>query len=145
MFGWNKAKLAGVALVTISSLGLTPAARADVTIRFGWATTDSATDAYNVAAHAFADALEASKPGYFKVSFFPNRQLGDERDMLQGLQLGTVDTALITNSVIANVDPAFTINDLPFLYPTSATAFKLLDGKLGEELLGRLKAKKVIG
>src|SRR5690606_2457215 len=97
-----------------AALALTPAVAAEVKIRLGWATTASETDAYNFAAHAFAEALEAAKPGHFDVTFFPNRQLGDEKDMLQSIQLGTVDAAIITNSIIANVDPAFTINDLPF-------------------------------
>jgi TRAP-type transport system periplasmic protein len=140
-----KSKLTIVVLLAVALLGVTRNARAEVTIKFGWATTDSATDSYNFAAHAFADALEAAKPGYFKVGFFPNRLLGDERDMLQGLQLGTVDTALITNSVIANIDPAFTINDLPFLYPTNESAYKVLDGKLGQELFSRLASRKIVG
>lgn len=120
-------------------------AHADVAIRFGWSTTDAETDSYRFTAHAFADALEAAKPGYFKVSFFPNRQLGEEREMMQGLQLGTVDAALITNSVVANVEGSFTVNDLPFLYPNAETAFKVLDSKLGVELFTRLKPKRVQG
>ncbi len=119
--------------------------QAAVAIKFGWSTTDAESDSYHFVAHAFADALEAAKPGYFKISFFPNRQLGEEREMMQGLQLGTVDTALITNSVIANVENAFIVNDLPFLYPSSETAFKVLDGKLGDELFDRLKGKRVKG
>jgi TRAP-type transport system periplasmic protein len=141
----SKSKHILQAAVAAAFIGSGFPAHADVALKFGWATTDSAADAYNFVAHAFADALQAAKPGYFKVSFFPNRQLGDERDMLQGLQLGTVDSALITNSVIANVDPAFTINDLPFLYPSSEVAYRVLDGKLGRDLLDRLKTRKVAG
>jgi tripartite ATP-independent transporter DctP family solute receptor len=135
-------------LVLGAALAMQPlaaASAADVTIRFGWATTDSETDAYNYAAHAFADALEAAKPGHFKVSYFPNHQLGDERDMLQGLQLGTVNAAMITNSIVANIDEAFVVNDLPFLYASAGQAYKVLDGPLGDELFARLRKKKVVG
>jgi len=137
-------KLAAVALAALLSTTALAAA-AEVKIRLGWATTDSETDAYNFAAHAFADALEAAKPGYFEVAFFPNRQLGDEKDMLQGIQLGTVDAGIITNSIIANVEPAFTINDLPFLYPSSAAVYEVLDGPLGDELFAKVADKKIIG
>lgn len=132
-------------MLTALAVGVASTAHANVAIRFGWSTTDSETDSYRFTAHAFAKALEAAKPGYFKVSFFPNRQLGEEREMMQGLQLGTVDAALITNSVVANVEGSFTVNDLPFLYPTSEAAFKVLDGKLGQELFTKLKAKRVQG
>jgi len=124
---------------------LAPANAAEVTIRLGWATTDNETDAYNFAAHAFARHLEEAKPGHFEVQFFPNRQLGDETALLQGIQLGTVDMAVITSSVVANVDPAFTVSDLPFLYPTLADAHRVLDGPLGQELFDRLTSKKIIG
>ena len=80
--------LKAAALAFGALLAAVPAQAAEVSINFGWATTDKATDGYNYAAHAFADALEAAKPGHFEVKFFPNRQLGDEKDMLQGIQLG---------------------------------------------------------
>lgn len=132
-------------VVALALVGVSLPAKAEVAIKFGWLTTDSETDSYNIVARAFGAALEAAKPNHFKMSYFPNRQLGDERDMLQGLQLGTVDTALITNPVIANIDPAFAINDLPFLYPDTETVYKILDSKLGEDLLQRLRKRKIVG
>src|SRR5690606_2909350 len=97
------------------------------------------------AARRFAENLEKAAPGKFKVSFFPNRQLGDEKELMQGLRLGTVDAAVITNPVIANIEPAFLVNDLPFLYSSPQQAHSTLDGPLGDELFDRLKAKGVIG
>lgn len=139
-------KAAGFALgAALAATPLVGATAAEVTIRFGWATTDKETDAYNFGAHRFAEALEAAKPGHFEVQFFPNRQLGDEKDMLQGIQLGTVDAGLITNSIVGNVDPAYTINDLPFLYKDDAAVYKVLDGPLGQELFDRVADKKIIG
>lgn len=121
------------------------ASAAEIDIRFGWATTDSDTDSYKFAARQFAAALEEAAPGRFSVSYFPNRQLGDEKEMVQGLQLGTVDVALITNSVVANVEPSFLINDLPFLYTSAEQAHEILDGELGQELFTALAKKKIVG
>jgi len=121
------------------------AAQAQVQFRLGWATTAAETDSYNYAAHRFADALEKAAPGGFKIAFFPNRQLGDEKEMLQGLRLGTVDAALITNPVIANVEPSFLVNDLPFLYAGPEQVVRTLDGELGAKLFETLKSKGVIG
>lgn len=136
--------LVGAFAVLSGVAGPSAASAADVTIRVGWATTDSETDAYRYAAHQFAGALEKAAPGRFQVNFFPNRQLGDEKELLQGMQLGTVDAALVTNTVVSNVEPSFLINDLPFLYASAAQAHGILDGPLGQELADRLAKKNVM-
>ena len=138
------ARMAGVVILAAPVFG-GAANAAEVDIRIGWATTDNETDAYRYAAHAFADALEEAKPGRFEVSFFPNRQLGDEKEMVQGMQLGTVDAGLITNSIVANVAPSFQINDLPFLYANSEQAHRILDGELGQKLFDDLAEKDIVG
>jgi tripartite ATP-independent transporter DctP family solute receptor len=122
-----------------------PALAADVTLRVGWTTSDGLQDPYAVTARALAAALEAEAPGVFVLEFFPNRQLGDEKEMLEGLGFGTLDMAIITNAVIANVEPAFQLNDLPFLYSSAEQAHAVLDGEIGQEMLGRLAAHGVVG
>jgi tripartite ATP-independent transporter DctP family solute receptor len=79
-----------------------------------------------------------------EVQFYPNRQLGDERQMIEGMRFGTVDAGIITNAVIAQIEPAFQVNDLPFLFANEAQAHKVLDGPVGSELAKRLAAKGVI-
>lgn len=133
---------AGFAMMTALPLS---ASAEEVTIKVGWATTDSETDAYAYAAREFKKILNEAKPGRFDVQLFPNRQLGDEKEMVQGMQLGTVDAALITNSIVGNVVPQFQINDLPFLYVSSEQAHKTLDGPMGDKLFDLLAEKKMVG
>lgn len=54
------------------------------------------------------------------MQIFPNRQLGDEKPMLEGLRFGTIDAAIISNAVVAQIEPAFQVNDLPFLFRLKA-------------------------
>lgn len=133
---------AGVAMTLAWTL---PAGAAETTIKLGWATTDAEKDAYAYAAREFKRLLEEAKPDQFEVKLFPNRQLGDEKEMVQGMQLGTVDAGIITNSVVANVVPEFQVNDLPFLYTSREQAHAVLDGKMGQKLLGKLEAKDMVG
>lgn len=116
-----------------------------VKLRMGSATADADTDVYKITYMELSRALDELAPGEFEVSFFPNRQLGDEKEMVQGLQLGTLDLAAITNSVVANVVPSFVVNDLPFLFADQETAVRVLDGPLGDELLADLDAKGITG
>jgi tripartite ATP-independent transporter DctP family solute receptor len=115
-----------------------------VVIKLGWTTSDGPRDPYAVGARAFKSALERDTKGSVEVQFYPNRQLGDERQMIEGMRFGTVDAGIITNAVIAQIEPAFQVNDLPFLFANEAQAHKVLDGPVGSELAKRLAAKGVI-
>ncbi len=63
--------------------------------------------------------------------------------MLEGMRLGTVDAGVITNAVIAQIEPAFQLNDLPFLYENEAQAQRVLDGPVGQKLAAKLESKGV--
>jgi tripartite ATP-independent periplasmic transporter solute receptor, DctP family len=117
---------------------------AQTTWKIGWTTTDSSDDPYAIAAHAFGDALKAKTNDQVQLQYYPNRQLGDEKQMLEGLRFGTVDAAVITNAVVAQLDPSFELNDLPFLYSNAKHAHEVLDGPVGQELAKRLDAKGVV-
>jgi len=116
-----------------------------ITIRFGWCTSAGPTDPYAIAARQFKKALDEFAPGQFDVQLFPNRQLGDEKEMLEGLSFGTIDMAVITNSPISRIAPPFQINDMPFIYASEEQAYKVLDGPIGQELLKTLEKKNIIG
>jgi tripartite ATP-independent transporter DctP family solute receptor len=134
------------ALAVAAGLCLAPAAQAQnkVVIKLGWTTSDGPMDPYAVGARAFKGAVERESRGSIEVQLFPNRALGDERQMLEGVRFGTVDSAIITNAVVAQVEPAFSVNDLPFLYAREAQAHKVLDGPVGAELAGRIASKGIV-
>jgi tripartite ATP-independent transporter DctP family solute receptor len=113
-------------------------------IKFGWTSSTGETDPYAVGAREFKKAVEAGSKGRIEVQLFPNRQLGDEKPMIEGMRLGTVDAGAITNAVIAQIEPAFQLNDLPFLFENEAQAQKVLDGPVGRKLAQKLEAKGVL-
>jgi len=47
----------------------------------------------------------ATVPGRVEVQLFPNQQLGDDKGILEGSQFGTIHLGVITNAVIANLEP----------------------------------------
>src|SRR5690606_19964874 len=80
-----------------------------------------------------------------EVQLFPNRQLGDEKEILEGIRFGTIEAGVVTNAVVANVHKPLQVNDMPFLYPSAEVAHRILDGELGQELLAGLEDKGIIG
>lgn len=131
--------------VALAAIVLIPAsAVAQSTLKIGWTTADSPDDPYALAAHYFGDALKETAGDSIVVQYYPNRQLGDEKQMLEGLRFGTVDAAVITNAVVAQLEPAFGLNDLPFLYANAPRAHQVLDGPVGEQLAKKLEPKGII-
>jgi len=116
-----------------------------IVLKLGWTTSDGATDPYAITARQFAKALNKEAPGQFKVEYYPNRALGDEKEMLEGLGFGTLHMAVITNAPIASIVPAFQVNDLPFLYSSEEQAHRVLDGPVGQKLMRKLESKNIIG
>jgi len=115
-----------------------------VNLRLGWVTTDSPDDPYGIGAVEFKSQVEKMSEGKVTVELYPNRQLGDEKELIEGVRFGTVDLALVVNAVIANVEPSFQILDMPFLFSNSTQAAEVLDGEVGEMLAEKLKKKGII-
>jgi tripartite ATP-independent transporter DctP family solute receptor len=116
-----------------------------IVLKFGWTTAAGETDPYAISARQFKKALDEFAPGQFDVQFFPSRQLGDEKEMLEGLSFGTLDAAVITNSPISRIALPFQINDMPFIYSNKQQAYKVLDGPVGQKLMKILEKKNIIG
>ena len=62
---------------------------AQTTIKIGYAT--AATSHYGVGSTAFCDDLEKRTSGRYKCQQFANSALGGEREMIEAVQLGTLD------------------------------------------------------
>ncbi|MCR9149832.1 MAG: TRAP transporter substrate-binding protein [Rhodobacteraceae bacterium] len=62
----------------------------------------------------FAEDLQAALGDAHTVEFYADGQLGDEKELMQKLRLGTVQFTLIS-SIMTNVAPEFALFDMPFL------------------------------
>ena len=72
------------------------------------------------------------------VQLFANSALGDDRSMMEGLQLGTQEGTNPSTAPIGNFVEEFKVFDFPYLFPDEASADKILDGPIGQELLDSL-------
>lgn len=142
----KRRSLIGIAVVALAAaVGAAPAlAQQKTVIKLGWITSDGAQDPYAIGARAFKEALEKNAAGKIEVQLYPNRQLGDEKVLVEGMRFGTVDAGIITNALVAPVESAFQLNDLPFLYASEQQAHKVLDGQVGQAMAKKLEAKGII-
>ncbi|HOH89685.1 MAG TPA: TRAP transporter substrate-binding protein [Bacillota bacterium] len=102
-------------------------------------------DSFYVCAQKFADLVKERTDNAYNIELFPNSALGDERTMLESMQMGTLDAGIITSGPFVNFVPEFGVLDLPFLFPNNEAAYKVLDGEIGKEILSKLEAKGLKG
>src|SRR5690606_3499261 len=89
-------------------------------------------DGFHLSAVRFKEVVEAGSGGKLTVELFPNAVLGDERTLLEGMQMGTVDMGVITNGPVANFVEQMAVFELPFLFATPEAAYRVLDGEIGQ-------------
>jgi tripartite ATP-independent transporter DctP family solute receptor len=89
------------------------------------------------------EELEALMPGVFDFQFYPGGQLGQEREVLEGVRLGTIE--MTSSGVLGVVDPRFDVFDMPFLFSSRDHVYSVLDGEIGQNMLANIKDPKLVG
>lgn len=97
------------------------------------------------AALYFKKLVEERSNGRVEVQVYPAAQLGKMRESTEGVQMGTIEMSLQPTSMLGNFSPAFSIGDVPFLWPNTKILWAILDGPLGDELMATLQQKRMVG
>lgn len=79
--------------------------------------------------------LDSLSRGLLKLEIYPNQQLGSEREVLELLQIGTLDMTKVSVATLENFAPKTRILGLPYLFADRRHAYAVLDGPIGQELL----------
>ena len=102
-------------------------------------TTVNEQDSFQVCAEKFAELVKERTNGAYEIEIHPNGALGDERTMLESMQMGTLDMGIITSGPFVNFSSAMGVLDMPFLFANNEEAYKILDGEISKELLATLE------
>lgn len=81
------------------------------------------------------EELARLSKGKMRLEIYPNQQLGNEREILELLQIGTLDMTKVSVATLENFAPKTRVLGLPYLFKNRAHAFSVLDGPIGQELL----------
>ena len=96
---------------------------------------------YHLAAELFAKNVKERTNGEIEIQVFPNSQLGGQRDLLEGLQLGTVDITLTSSATLGNFIPTAQVIDFPFIFRDLNHVYKVLDGPIADEIYAGAEEK----
>lgn len=91
---------------------------------------------YTKGLEQFAESVEKETNGQVTFEIYGGGQLGGEREVVEQVQLGTLDMTLVTAGPLGNFVDKFSVLEMPFLFRDIDHVYKTLDGEIGKELMG---------
>lgn len=82
-----------------------------------------------------AEKAEEKSGGKLKIDVYPSAQLGQERECIELLQIGSLAMTKTSAAVMEGFSPNFKVLSIPYIFRDKEHLFKVLDGKVGEELM----------
>lgn len=131
-----------IALAAAVVLSATTAAQAQTVLKIGHVLAKGSH--YDVGANVFCDEIEKGTGGRYKCQQFPAGALGGEREQIEAVQLGTQDLVVTSTGPVGNFVSDIKIMDIPFLFRDYDHARKVLDGKIGQDMLAKFPAKGLV-
>ncbi|WP_375587735.1 TRAP transporter substrate-binding protein [Flagellimonas aurea] len=89
--------------------------------------------------------LDSVSKGRLRIEIYPNQQLGTEREILELIQLGSLDMTKVSVATLENFAPKTRILGLPYLFDSREHAFEVLDGPIGQSLLDNAEQFRLKG
>ena len=94
--------------------------------------------------HKFAELVQEKSGGRIEVHVFPSGQMGEMADILQSVQLGSIQMTRTNPSWLADAGVgSMNLLSLPFIFKDLESANKILDGEIGDKMLEEITEKDI--
>ncbi len=113
----------------------------DMTLQLGHLANEE--NPWHLAAVKFGEELSALTDGRIAVEVFPNESLGKEIDLINGMQLGTVDMT-ITGESLQNWAPMAALLAVPYAYRSLEHMDETASGEIGDAIEAQIIEKALI-
>lgn len=128
-------KILVLCLMIMAILALSvPGFSENSTILLKAATVKSADSTEAVVLSTFKELVEKRTQGHIKIGIYTDGALGNDEQLIKGLQRGTVDLATCASFKYADYIPELMTLELPFLFFSTEHLRQTLNGTLGEVL-----------
>lgn len=129
-------------VIACGLLALPSVGQAKITMKLGHI---SPTDHhYHIGSMMFSDLVKKMTNGEIDVKVFPANQLGKNREVVEGCQLGTVDMALTSDVLLSSFEESMGVLNFPYLFRDIDHVGKVLDGPIGKMLSDKLAKKGLV-
>ena len=84
---------------------------------------------------SMGERLAEKSGGTMRVDIYPSEQLGSERELLELLQIGSLDITKVSAATMEGFAPSYQLFSVPYLFRDREHHFAVLEGEIGRELL----------
>jgi len=95
--------------------------------------------------YEFARLVKERTNGRITIEVYPGSQLGEEKAVIEQVQLGALDFTRVSVGPAAAFVPKLNALQLPYVYRDGDHMVKVLTGKIGQDLLKELEASQFYG
>jgi len=126
--------------IALMGWGFLPAASA-VEIKLGHVDpADVCVSKKGAAGATFKGLVEGATGGNVIVKVFPSSQLGNERELIEGTKIGTIQMSFVSGAIAGFYKEAQVL-DIPYLFSSGPVAWKVMDGPFGQEMAADILQK----
>jgi len=77
-----------------------------------------------------ADRVGKKSDGTMRIEIYPSEQLGSERELLELLQVGSLDITKVSSAVMEGFSDPYKVFGLPYLFRSDAHRYAVMDGEI---------------
>lgn len=124
---WKTALLGSVSLLSLAACGATNGETGSdeaVVLRFSYASNSQPViDAMN----KFGELVEEKSDGEVVIEYFPDGQLGGERELIELTQTGAIDFTKVSGSALESFSKDYAIFSVPYLFDSEDHFFRVME------------------
>ncbi len=102
-------------------------------------------DRQDIATRKMIDIANQRFGSRIRIDYFHSGQLGNERELTEGVKLGTIELGMTSTSAMTTFVPQLSFYDLPFVFRDKAHARNAATGPVGDKLLKHMEASGIKG
>ncbi|MFB9133863.1 TRAP transporter substrate-binding protein [Vibrio sp. AK197] len=73
------------------------------------------------------DAVEQKTNGEVRIQYFPDSQLGGERELVEMAQVGAIDITKVSSGLLESFSPLYGVFSLPYLFDSEENYYQVMD------------------
>jgi tripartite ATP-independent transporter DctP family solute receptor len=91
------------------------------------------------------ELLDEWTDGRITIEMYPSKQLGEERETIEQVQLGALDIVRTSVGPVGEIVPELNVLSLPYVFRSEEHCYAVMDGPIGDELLAKVEEHGFIG
>lgn len=90
---------------------------------------------YDTGLKKFKQIVEEGTNGDIKIEIYPAGQLGSERELIEAVQTGVIQMAIVSGNPATGFVPEIGVFSLPFIFDNWDAAYEAFDGPIGQKVM----------